>query len=64
VANACRRLCGEIRSGYGPALAWLVGCLHCASTEAAAVWNGKMEGALLAAKRAGGEVATALDCDL
>jgi monoamine oxidase len=51
-------------TSYGPALAQPIGCLHWASTETAAVWNGKMEGALLAAKRAAGEVATALGCNL
>ena len=51
-------------TNYGPALAQPIGLLHWASTETAAVWNGKMEGALLAAKRVVGEVAAALDRDL
>jgi monoamine oxidase len=43
-------------TGYGQALRAPIGTLHWAGTETAAIWNGKMEGALLAAKRAAEEV--------
>ena len=41
---------------YGQALRAPFGLLHWAGTETASIWNGKMEGALLAAKRATAEV--------
>ena len=41
---------------YGQALRVPFGLLHWAGTETASIWNGKMEGALLAAKRATAEV--------
>jgi monoamine oxidase len=36
---------------YGPALRAPIGNLHWAGTETASIWNGKMEGALLAGRR-------------
>jgi monoamine oxidase len=47
-------------TGYGAALRAPIGLLHWAGTETASIWNGKMEGALLAGKRAAEEVITAL----
>src|SRR5262249_59725987 len=41
---------------YGQALRAPFGLLHWAGTETASIWNGKLEGALLAAKRATAEV--------
>src|SRR5262245_20695245 len=41
---------------YGQALRAPFRLLHWAGTETASIWNGKMEGALLAAKRATAEV--------
>jgi monoamine oxidase len=41
---------------YGLALRAPFGLLHWAGTETASIWNGKMEGALLAAKSATAEV--------
>jgi monoamine oxidase len=43
-------------TAYGAALHQPIGRLHWAGTETSAVWNGKMEGALLAAERAVAEV--------
>jgi monoamine oxidase len=45
---------------YGPSLRAPVGLVHWAGTETSAVWNGKMEGALLSAERAVSEVRDAL----
>lgn len=41
---------------YGQALCAPIGLLHWTGPETASVWNGKMEWALLAAKRASAEV--------
>jgi len=43
-------------TGYGSALRAPIGRLHWAGTETASIWNGKMEGALLAGQRAADEV--------
>jgi len=43
-------------TAYGQALRSPIGSLHLAGTETASNWNGKMEGAVLAAKRAAEEV--------
>jgi monoamine oxidase len=43
-------------TGYGRTLRAPIGSLHWAGTETASIWNGKMEGALLAARRATAEV--------
>ena len=43
-------------TGYGRTLRAPIGSLHWAGTETASTWNGKMEGALLAARRATAEV--------
>ena len=43
-------------TAYGAALRRPVGRVHWAGTETSAVWNGKMEGALLSAERAATEV--------
>jgi monoamine oxidase len=47
-------------TAYGPALSTPIGPLHWAGTETSAVWNGKMEGALLSGERAAAEVMAAL----
>ena len=47
-------------TGYGEALRAPIRSLHWAGTETASVWNGKMEGALLAGRRAAEEVLRAL----
>jgi monoamine oxidase len=46
-------------TGYGRTLRAPIGSLHWAGTETASIWNGKMEGALLAARRATAEVLSA-----
>src|SRR5262249_26778913 len=43
-------------TGYGQALHSPIGTLHWAGTETSSVWNGKMEGALLAGQRVTMEV--------
>jgi len=43
-------------TGYGASLRAQIGRLHWAGTETASIWNGKMEGALLAGQRAAEEV--------
>jgi len=43
-------------TGYGASLRAPIGHLHWAGTETASIWNGKMEGALLAGRRAAEEV--------
>ena len=43
-------------TGYGASLRAPIGTLHWAGTETASIWNGKMEGALLAGQRAAEEV--------
>jgi monoamine oxidase len=45
---------------YGPALREPVDLLHWAGTESSAVWNGKMEGALLSAERVANEIQGAI----
>jgi monoamine oxidase len=45
---------------YGRALREPIGVLHWAGTETSAVWNGKMEGALLAGERVADEVRATL----
>jgi monoamine oxidase len=47
-------------TGYGQALRAPIGTLHWAGTETASIWNGKMEGALLAGVRATEEALRAL----
>jgi monoamine oxidase len=43
-------------TGYGASLRASIGCIHWAGTETASIWNGKMEGALLAGRRAAEEI--------
>jgi monoamine oxidase len=45
-----------IWTGYGASLCAPIGRLHWAGTETASIWNGKMEGALLAGRRGAEEV--------
>ena len=47
-------------TGYGQALRAPIGRLHWAGTETSPVWNGKMEGALLAGHRVTTEVVSSL----
>ena len=47
-------------TGYGASLRAPIGRLHWAGTETASIWNGKMEGALLAGRRAAEEVLSAI----
>lgn len=46
----------EFLSVYGPALREPVGPIHWAGSETAAIWNGKMEGALRSGQRAAEEI--------